>query len=124
MHKQINCVQVNANDPNERARMQTFAESFDHTIGSWRWPICEMKRGDYTFGYAQIVQSPVFFTAWNPNTCKPRDFHEGLSHLRAWGLMQNGHGFATVALDNPTFTPQLMEKLGFNRMKLELYEAY
>jgi hypothetical protein len=123
MHAPLNCQQVNSLDANERNRMETFAKSFDHNISSWRFPIFEMKRDEKSFGYAQIVHIPIVFTAWNPKACKPRDFIDGLNWWRAWGLTQNNHGFTTVALENKTFTPDLMKKIGFKRMNLELYET-
>lgn len=124
MHTQIHCKQINSNDSQERNRMETFAKSFDHEISGWRWPHFEMKRNDYSFGYAQVVHTPIVFTAWHTKQCKPKDFIDGMNWWRAWGLTQNGHGFTTVALDNPTFTPDLMKKMGFKRMNLELYEVY
>lgn len=123
MSEPLFCHQINSLDPNERNRMESFAKSFDHTIAGWRFPIFEMKRGDYSFGFAQIVNTAIVCTAWHPKVCKPRDFLEGQNWWRAWGLTQYGHGFTTVALDNKTFTPELMKKIGFKRMGLELYET-
>ena len=123
MHKPINCVQVNATDANERNRMETFAQSFDHEIGTWRYPIFEAKKDDYTIGYAQVVNTPVVFTAWNPKACKPRDIYDACNWWRAWSLTQYGHGMTTVPTNKDTkFTSSIMENLGFKRMNLELYE--
>lgn len=123
MHDPFHCQLVNSNDPNERNRMQTFAESFDHNIATWRFPVFEGKRDEKTLGYAQVVNIPVVFTAWNPKACKPRDIIDAMNWWKAWAITQNNYGLTTVPLETKSFYPKVMEKLGFKRMNLELYET-
>lgn len=123
MHSQFVAQIINSNDSNERNRMQGFAESFDHSIDTWRFPIFECMRNDKTLGYAQVVNIPVVFTAWNPKSCKPRDIVDAMNWWRAWAITQNNYGLTTVPLDTKSFYPKVMEKLGFKRMNLELYET-
>lgn len=104
------------------ARLNTFAASFNHTIDVTPHPILIWKQGERWVGYCQIVNLPVVFTAWHPQSAKPRDTLEVYKLIRGWAKIQHGGGFTTVPLDTETFTPKVMKKLGFNKTGMELYE--
>lgn len=123
MHSQFHCQIIDTSDVIQRNRMQTFASSFDHHIETWRFPIFEAIRDEKTLGYAQVVNIPIVFSAWNPKSAKPKDIVAGMNWWRAWAITQNNYGLTTVPLNTKTFYPKTMEKLGFKRMNLELYET-
>ena len=113
---------LNPKDQVQVDKLRTFAASFDHKIESLAHPIYIVKRGDVWIGYAQIVHLPVVFTAWNPKTAKARGIWEAMLQFVGWAKLQFGAGFTTVPLDTKTFLPEVMKKLGFRKMGLEIYE--
>lgn len=104
------------------AKLIEFAKSFDHTIDSWAHPIVITKIGDRWLGYHQIIKECIMFNAFNPKTCSPREVVEAMKALAAWARLQHGGGFTAAPMDSKTFTPEVMQRLGFRRTGMELWE--
>jgi hypothetical protein len=113
---------VQPTDNDLKAQLQTFANSFDHSIETWSHPIFIAKTDNKWIGYIQIVNQPTVFTAWKPEAASARTIIEAMLQLVGWVRFQFGSGFTTVPLDTKSFFPSVMKKLGFKRMNLELYE--
>jgi len=113
------------NTDEKREKLQTFAKSFDHEVKSFTHPIAAFKRGETWVGYSQIVLNmPVVFFAWNPNTIATRDLHEFGSRFMGWSDLQHGGGFTAAPINQPTkFNKELVERhFGVKSMGMELYE--
>lgn len=111
--------------PEQLGKLRKFAATFDHKIYTAQHPLLVFKRDGEWVGHFQIVTSmPIVFPAWNPHVCNARDVVEGTKRMIAWGEIQHGGGFVTVPLDTKSFVPDVMTKLGFSRMNMELYEKY
>lgn len=113
--------------PEQKERLKNFAASFDHKVAALdKHPHAFIKRRGQEVGYAQFYMGPVIFSSWHTdkNICHPRDVAEGFRDLAAWGKIQHGGGFVGVPTDTKTFVPHVMEKFGFMRSGIELYEIW
>ncbi len=104
--------------------LREFAKTFDHEIKTDNFPLVEFTKDGRKFGYAQVITSlPILFFAYHPDQTSSRDIYEIGCRLLGWGDLQFGGAFtATPTTGDTKFTPKIMEKLGFKRMGLELYE--
>lgn len=109
--------------PEQVAKLQGFAKSFDHDIGNPKLPLCIVKRNEIWKGYGQIINEPIVFTAWHTDrsVCSPRDLIEGMKAFTYWGKLQHGSVMTAVPMDSKTFTPEVMKKLGAKRLQQEIY---
>jgi hypothetical protein len=116
---------VNRQDPEQVARLRTFAASFDHTIESLAHPIIVFHRGDKWIAYAQIVQTPTVFPAFhtNPDVCSKRDTYFVSNQLVGWTKIQFGGALlARPIRQGSKFTQDITEHLGGKCMNKELFE--
>jgi len=104
--------------------IKEFAGSFDHEIKSFKYPILIVQKGDKIIGYGQLINVPILFPAFHtdPNVCSPRDVVETMKQFVGWSKIQHGYGLTAVPKDSKSFTPDVLEKLGYNRMDKELYD--
>lgn len=126
----IDYIPVNTNNENDKGKLQGFANSFEHEIKTWRYPIYKcvrMETGQY-IGYTQVYTAPTIFTAWHPQIVTPREMAEVNNAFRNWCRIAYGDGMLAVPSETSKsqiprkFTPEIMGKLGYNRMDMELYE--
>lgn len=116
--------------PEQFERLQAFAKTFNHEVTASHAlaPLIVVKRGEKWIGFFQIVNSPVVFSAWHNDECEPRDFLESMRALQGWAKMEASlnnteFGYAAVSIGNQAFSPEIMQKVGMNRMFFELYEV-
>jgi len=109
----------------EFPKLQQFASTFEHVINPFASArLFEFRRGDITFGYADALFMPVVFPAFHPEVTRPRDVVET---LEAWQHVRRiSHGGEMLlgiptAGERKTFPEVTLQKLGFARMKRELY---
>lgn len=102
-------------------KLQEFAKTFDHEIPTAAHELVAVRVGDQWIGYAQMF-GPLAMTAWHPIHSTPRLVLEANKAFIGHAKLRYGFGFVTVPTDTKTFLPDVMEKLGFERMGLELYE--
>jgi hypothetical protein len=109
--------------PEKLSKLREFALTFEppHTIADTKHRVLIVKRNEEWIGYAEICTTPVVYTAWNKQRCKPRDILEAMKAFTGWSKIQFGEGYTAVPLDTKTFPEQIMHKLGFYRMRTELY---
>lgn len=113
--------------PEQKQRLVEFASTFEHKVAALdKHPHCFIKRHGMVVGYAQMYMGPTVFSSWhtNPNICHPRDVMEGMKAFAGWGKLQHGGGFVGVPTDTKSFLPHVMNKLGFLRSGIELYEIW
>jgi len=108
----------------EYESLQDFAKTFAHEVVTDSFPLIEFVKDGKRFGYAQVITSmPIVFPAYHPDLTTGRDVYEMGCRFIGWGDLQFGGGFTTVPTTGDTkFTHEIMTKLGFKRMGLELYE--
>ncbi len=102
-----------------------FAEGFNHRATDRQLPIFVFVRDGKIRGYAQVHKAtPMAITAWHTDKeiCNVKDVITGIMHLKGWAKIEKGGGLTAVPVDSPTFTPEVMEKLGLKRLGLELYQ--
>lgn len=113
--------------PNGTPRMdevRAFAKTFDHEVEAHPYPLFLAKKRGQFIGYVQMAVVPLAFPATHtdPNICRPRDTIEMIKAFTYWCKIQHGgNGFVTCPMDSKTFTPAIMERLGFSRLNKELY---
>jgi hypothetical protein len=82
------------------------------------------QKDERVFGYADVLYVPVAFPAFDPRSTHPRDVIE---ILQGWKhhcqIATGGEGLIGVPLgkDRKTFPEEMIQKVGFTRMKRELY---
>lgn len=114
----------------EWQEVNEYGITFDHELlpEHRQWPLFAVRDLEGKLvGFYFIKTLPMSFGAWGPNM-NARQFVETMKTIRSWNKMQSQleateQGYAVVNLENPKFTPQVMDKLGFNRVGLELYQA-
>jgi hypothetical protein len=110
--------------PEKLKELRKFAETFDppHQIHDTKHRIVIAKREGLWIGYAEIVTTPIVFSAWSAR-CKPQDIWSAMAAFVGWARLQHGAGLTAVPLDTKTFPEKIMNHLGFYRMRTELYRA-
>ena len=113
------------NTPEKLEELRKFAATFEpaHTIPDTPHRIVIVKREGLWIGYAEIVTTPVVFSSWSKERCKPSDIIDGMKAFVGWSKLQYGEGFTAVPFDTRSFPEKIMNKLGFFRMNVELYKA-
>lgn len=111
----------------EFPKLQAFAQSFDHIINPFASArVFEMTRGDTTFGYADVLFMPIVFPAYHPSVTRPRDVVESLETWRHVCRISHGGEMllgTPLATERKTFPDQTLAKLGFTRLKREIYSV-
>ena len=125
MRDTINYIKVHAGTE-EFARLQRFAESFDHEIRPHpNISVYAHYRGDICFGYSDHVFMPTIYPAFHPAVTRPRDVIQVMADWKAHCQLSGSHGYLGVPLNNDDgkghFPQEVMEKLGLQRMHRELY---
>lgn len=104
--------------------LREFAKTFNHEIEQHPYPIFAVKKNGQFIAYVQVAMAPLAFPAihTDPNICRPRDTVEIMKAFTYWTKIQHGgNGFLTAPTDSTTFTPAILERLGFIRLHKEVY---
>tara|TARA_R110000868_G_scaffold73521_3_gene213183 strand:- start:24100 stop:24477 length:378 start_codon:yes stop_codon:yes gene_type:complete len=107
-------------------RMQNFANSFSHEIcPSPYMQLYEFSREDTTFGYSEHTKVPTVYPAFHPSLTHPRDVMQVMSDWRAHTMIQHGVGYIAIpfASERESFPESMMNKLGLQRMRREIYKT-
>jgi len=109
--------------PEKLAELKTFAANVQppHSIPEDAGRIIMIRRRGQLVAYAIECKTPVVIVTWG-NNCHPRDVAEASATLSCWSQLQHGSALTAVTLNHPTFPPHVMEKLGYRRLNLELYQ--
>lgn len=107
-----------------------FGATFDHELQPEhrQWPLWAIRDlSGKLISFIFIKTLPMAFCAWGPEI-KPKQIVDAINNVKAWDHMQSKleareHGYVGVNLGNEKFPPQVMEKLGFDRIGIELYQA-
>lgn len=103
--------------------LNKIAATYNHNP-SWEWPILIAENEGEFIAYIEIINCPLLNFAINPSTSNPRLTDELVQNVKSWSLIQNGNCIACRPQDPETkFTDEIMEKLGFQNQKLELFSA-
>jgi hypothetical protein len=122
----INPIQFEDCDtPEKLEKLRAFAATFEpaHFIPDTKHRIVIAKNNGIWIGYAEIVTTPIVFTAWSKAHCKPQDIWSAMTAFVGWARLQFGEGITAVPLDTKTFPERIMQKLGFLRLRTELYKV-
>lgn len=110
--------------------LEAFANSFGHSvIGSEKdesVPMFAFDRGDQTRGYTQLHKNtPIAFAGWHTDKmiCTPRDVIDGMNHIKGWAKVERGGGLLAIPMGSENFTPEIMERLDFKRLHMEIYQT-
>ena len=114
----------------EWEEVRLFGLTFEHELlpEHRKWPLFSVR--DLTgklISFIFIKELPMAFCAWGPEI-SPRQVVESINQFKAWDHLKSQlegreHGYVGVNLGNEKFPPQVMDKLGFNRVGIELYQA-
>lgn len=109
--------------PEKLEELKKFAANVNppHIIPENQGRIIIVKRRSQIIAYAVEMKTPVVIVTWG-NNCLPRDIAEASSTLSCWSQIEHGSALTAVELNHPTFPPNVMEKLGYQRLNLELYQ--
>lgn len=111
--------------------LKLFAATFDHVIDDRTMtPIIRMYRGERLIGYFICVTAPIVIPSFHtdPAICSPRDFRDSCEQVRAWQTLNRQSerfpgGQCWIALDDePLIRREVIEKLGFQNTKSDLYQ--
>ncbi|MCK9587978.1 MAG: hypothetical protein WC069_06450 [Candidatus Shapirobacteria bacterium] len=109
------------------AKLQLFAKSFEHYVNPFASArMFELRRKEQTFGYCDVVYLPVVFPAFHPGIASPRDVVETLQAFKhVHQVSHGGEGLLGVPIadERKTFPEELLGKMGFTRMKREVYSS-
>lgn len=111
--------------PEKLAKLREFAATFDppHTIDDDHDRIIIVKKNSIWIGYSEIISTPVVYSSWGPN-CGAKDIIDGMKSFVGWSRIQHGDGYTVVPLNTKNFPEKIMNKLGFYRLKVELYRIF
>lgn len=111
--------------PDRLAELRAYAATFEPphviTAADEKHRIVAVKKDGVWFGYSIIVNTPIVFSAWSSLDSKPQDIMEAMKAFVGWARLTTGQGLTAVPLDTRTFPEKIMNKLGFYRLKTELY---
>ena len=109
---------------NEFLELQDFAEEFDHKIIEHpNVNVYAHYCDGVLFGYSDHVFLPTIYPAFHPKYTRPRDVIQVMSDWRAHSQLSGQPGYIGVPLinDRPSFTNDVMRKLGLTKMDREVY---
>jgi hypothetical protein len=112
------------NGTNEFLEVVDFAEDFDHKIIEHpNINVYAHYRNGVLFGYSDHVYIPTVYPAFHPKYTRPQDVIQVMSDWRAHSQIINSPGFIGVPLaeERPTFTNEIIKKLGLTPLKREVY---
>jgi hypothetical protein len=108
----------------EFEEVQKFAEDFDHQIvESPHVSVCAHVKNGQLVGYSDHVFVPVVYPAFHPKYSSPRDAVRVMNDYKSHVQFTKGIGYIGVPLesDRPTFTNDVMARLGLTQMHREIY---
>src|ERR1700761_5297585 len=107
------------------SKLKEFAITFDppHEVNFDKHRIVIVKADGLWVGYAEIVTTPVVFSAWCSHVCTPKIIQEGMKAFTGWAKLTYGEGLTAVPLNTKSFSEVIMDKLGFYRLRTELYKT-
>ena len=105
--------------------LQSFAKSFDHGE-NMTLPIVTINKGQQMIGYYTQILQPIIVPSFHPKVTTPRDFYESLNLLIGAQQLRSispayPNGVCYAATRNKAINRSIFEKLGFNRLDLELF---
>lgn len=109
---------------NEFLELVDFAEEFDHKIVEHpNVNVYAHYRDGVLFGYSDHVFLPTIYPAFHPKFTRPQDVIQVMSDWRAHCQLSGQPGYIGVPLinDRPSFTNDVMRKLGLTKMDREVY---
>lgn len=115
---------LDTKQPENRDKLNTFANDFNHNVDNFTYPIYVVKDDEKWVGYCQIVATPTVFTAWNPKVCSARNIRDAVLHIGGWLKMQHGTGLIAVPLGKTNFVQKILSKLGLKRIGANGTEVY
>jgi len=101
-----------------------FAESFDHKIVEHpQIGVCGHYKKGQLIGYSDHVFIPTIYPAFHPEHCSPRDVVRCMEDLKTYTQLTRNVGYIGVPLEKgrPTFTNEIMNKLGLTSINREVY---
>lgn len=109
-------------------KWREFAATFDHGSDSPYLPIVMVDEDGENFGYWSTLTFPVVMPAFSPEKTSPRRFRlmvDAISNahqIASLSSLQHPHGSCYLALEkSPAIDKEIIEKLGFKPMGLELW---
>jgi hypothetical protein len=112
-------------DSAEFLELADFAESFDHQIIEHpQINVYGHYKDNKLVGYSDHVFIPTIYPAFHPEFTTPRDVMQTMHDWRVYNQFTGGPSYIGVPLqgERTTFTNEIMEKLGLDRMHREVYQ--
>lgn len=109
-------------DQSNLGELQAFARTFDHELEPCEWPLYEahnMGNGK-RLGYFFVTQHPIIYPSVHPH-CTPREVLEIGRMVKGRVEMFGKNAAVLVPQRTETFTPRIMQHLGFRGTDLLLY---
>ena len=109
---------------NEFLELADFAEDFNHVLVEHpNVNVYAHYRDGVLFGYSDHVFLPTIYPAFHPRFTRPQDVIQVMSDWRAHSQLSGQPGYIGVPLinDRPSFTNDVMRKLGLTKMDREVY---
>ena len=109
---------------NEFLELVDFAEEFEHSIIEHpNVNVYAHYSNGKLFGYSDHVYLPTVYPAFHPKYTHPKDVMQVMSDWRAHAQLSGSPGYIGVPLinDRPSFTNDVMLKLGLTKMDREVY---
>lgn len=111
-------------DSAEFLELVDFAEDFDHHIIEHpQINVYGHYKDGKLVGYSDHVFIPTIYPAFHPKYTTPRDVIQVMHDWRAHTQFTGGPSYIGVPLkdDRPTFTNEIMQKLGLEKLHREIY---
>lgn len=116
--------------PQDWGELECFAQSFGHSVLSGERdesvPLFSFVRDEKIRGFAQLHKNtPIAFSGWHSDRkiCTVRDVVYGMTYIKGWMKVERGGGLVAVPVGSSTFTPEIMAKLDFKRLHMEIYQT-
>lgn len=113
----------------EKEELKAFGLTFDHELEDRHFSddvFSILNDKGEIIGFFVIQKIKMALCGFHPDKMKPMEFVDSTIQLRNWDKIQSqiegiNVGVVGVDLSHKTFTPELMNKIGYNRVGLELY---
>lgn len=102
---------IDQDDPAELAKVQRFAESFEHKVDKCDFPLYLVEKDGVMLGYFHLATVNVIHPAMKPGST-PREVYEMIQMVRERTAAM-GHPVAVLVPQKTDFTGPMMETLGF-----------
>lgn len=115
---------VQPRDDPGMSRAREFAATFSHEIKSPWLPVYLICSGERPFAFFQmlpmVVCSPAFST--DPALCTPRLLAQAANLMTEMSMYAHGAAVVEVPDAETRFTPEIMQKLGYQSRSTRLYQ--